>query len=350
LSGGQIKEPEPITGGRGNGGIRKNGTQKSGARIVRILVAIVLTAGLVIFLVNVASPEKLWSVITGVELLPLLAAFAVYMSNNLVRAGRFTAAGAQSTFGALFAVASVHALLVRILPLRSGDLSYAPLLRSVGGGELKTGFAGLIIMRLMDLCVVLLAGFAFLAGGLLPGVRPESQGLILMAVSAAGVVGLYFYLERIGRAGIAVVRFITRNSGIKNFSRLNEKLDAAAEELFRIRNAPSREKAVLFLLTVLYWIHIGFLYFFALWALGLRLTVSGALAVAVFGVAGSMIPLSAIGTFGFQEAGFTVGLVIAGCGQSEAAALGISTSLIVLLSSIMPAIPCAAWIWLRRKN
>jgi len=316
----------------------------------RILVASLLTAGLLGFLVQVASPSRIWEILRSVRWLPLLAGLLVYLSNNLVRAERFRALGAESGLASLYAVASLHAFLLRVLPFRSGDLSYAPLLRAVGGGGLSRGLAGIIVMRIVDMTVLLLALVVFFIGGFLPGAAPGVQTVIMIGFAAGGGLLLYLYLDKVGKAGLAVLGFVLERMTLRRWKGINEKLDRMSEELTAIRNSPPLQRLKLFVLTLLFWIHIVFTYYFALWGLGTRLPIIGILTFGVFGVAGSMVPLSAVGTFGFQEAGFAMGLMAAGVKSAEAVALGLTVSIVTLLLSFTSALPFGSWLLLSRRS
>ncbi len=316
----------------------------------RLVVASLVTAGLLGFLVEVASPARLWAILRDVAWLPLLFALLVYASNNLVRAQRFKVLGANAGLGSLYAVASLHAILLRVLPFRSGDLSYAPLLRAVGGGGLSRGLAGIVVMRLVDMTVLFIVAALFIGSGMLPKAQPGVQNLAMLGFATACLVLLYWRLEAITRAGLAGVAWAVRTLHLQRTERIEQLLGRLGEELAYVRNVPPLEKVKLFTLTLLFWAHNFGVYYLTIYALGARLSAVEMLTFSVFGVAGSMIPLSAVGTFGFQEAGFAVGLMAIGIESRRAVALGLSISILTLLVSFVAAMPFGSWLLLGRRS
>ncbi|MBM4372469.1 MAG: flippase-like domain-containing protein [Deltaproteobacteria bacterium] len=276
---------------------------------------------------------------------PWIAGAGLWMGVYAVRTARFRRLAPRTRPATMFWITAVHTLLLRLLPFRTGELSYGLLVRRAGTAGLGESLLGLLLLRIMDATAVMLVFIAtLLAFG---GAYLGDRGFGLVAAAAAGVAGAagILLLPRLLRGLSAVLR---RGAGA-----LGSRAAAARSLLVRgeavvasLEAVGPRTLVVLGALSVLQWL-LTFAAFYAILAafsvpVGPARTVLGATAAVVSGV----LPIGGIGSFGTLEAGWALGFVLVGLDEGTAVATGFGVSLSTLAWSILPGV--AGWILLGR--
>ncbi|MDD5309523.1 MAG: lysylphosphatidylglycerol synthase domain-containing protein [Deltaproteobacteria bacterium] len=299
-------------------------------RVVRIAVAAAFTAAIVALAASTLSVESLSKAFSSVTLVPALLALGAYVAVNTVRACRFLLSGARVPFRVLFCIAAVHSALLRVMPLRSGELAYGILLKRTGGGGFGAGVATILMIRILDFATILPVGAAILALGLVRA----SSGLAIAAVVVAGVgLGALFFL--LGPVSRAVARFMSARSPDGFLAR-------TASTLAETYGLPLGRRVALMAITLGLWALILGWFFLSLYACGIRLGAVHGLVVGVLGVLGSTLPVSLVGTFGPMEGGIALGLAAVGHTPDAAAATALVTSVLTFLANWVLALP--AWL------
>jgi uncharacterized membrane protein YbhN (UPF0104 family) len=301
---------------------------------IRIAVGATFTVAIVWLAAAHLTVEALDQTLMRVALAPALAVLSAYLAVALLRTLRFRVAGARAPLGTLFCIAAVHAALLRVMPLRSGELAYGVLLKRSGGGGFGEGLATIAMLRLLDLATVLPAAAALLALG--PIGLAHHRAPLAILVAAAVLLAVFFALRPLSRALAARLGPGGGEQGLRG------AVARAVTGLARAYDLPLWRRLALVVLTALLWAAVLVWFHLSLQAIGLALSPLEGASVGVLGVLGSVLPVSLIGSFGPMEGGFAVGL--AGLGHPEAAATAesIVASGLTFLSNWAVALP--AWV------
>lgn len=301
-------------------------------RVVRALVGVVFTGVVVWLAATRLTVEILAQTLERLDWAPALTALAAYLAVVLVRAIRFSVAGARAPFPTLLCIAAVHAALIRVMPLRSGELAYGILLKRAGAGGVGEGLASLAMLRLLDLAAVMPIAAAIVAFGPV-GWEGEWAGPVLV-IAGVAMTAVFFTLGPIARA--LAKRFPTE--GVEEPGLVARAVGALASAY----DLPLSRRIGLLALTALIWALVLLLFHLCLWAIGLAPTVLEGASVGVLGVVGSVLPVSLIGTFGPMEGGLALGLAAIGRPEAAAVADSIVVSALVFICNWIAAIP--AWL------
>jgi hypothetical protein len=305
-------------------------------RVVRALVGVAFTGAVVWLASTRLSVDTLVQTVNRVDWIPALVALATYFSIVVVRAARFSVAGARASFPTLFCIAAVHAALLRVMPLRSGELAYGVLLKRSEGGGLGEGLAAIAMLRILDLATVLPAAAAIVALG--PVGWATDWALPALVAAGALMVAVFFALGPIARA---LARRTSSGGEPTERPGLVARAFSALESAYDL---PLCRRLGLLALTVLMWSLVLVWFHLTLWAVGLTPSAIEGASVGVLGVVGSVLPVSLIGSFGPMEGGFALGLAAIGRPEAAAVADSIVVSALTFLANWVAAIP--AWLFL----
>jgi glycosyltransferase 2 family protein len=299
-------------------------------RVVRIAVAAAFTAAIVALAasyLSVGSLEKAFALLSPKW---ALLALGAYVAVNAVRACRFILSGARVPFRVAFCIAAVHSALLRVMPLRSGELAYGILLKRTGGGGFGAGVATILMIRILDFATILPVGGAILALGLVRA----SSGLAVAGVVIVGVaLGVLFFM--LGPVSRAAARWLAARFPGGFVTR-------AATTLSETYELPVRRRIALMALTIGLWALILAWFYLSLCACGVELDAVPGLVVGVLGVIGSTLPVSLVGTFGPMEGGIALGLAAVGHAPAAVAATALVMSVLTFLANWVLALP--AWL------
>ncbi|MGD1148572.1 MAG: lysylphosphatidylglycerol synthase domain-containing protein [Thermoanaerobaculaceae bacterium] len=240
----------------------------------------------------------------------LLAALAGTALLALLRGARLSLlAGGELRLKPSTAVAAVAQLATGVLPLRLGELAMIPLLQAAGLPGAIRGLSVLVLVRVLDLLAVLLWATA---GGALIGGSPEFAGAMLVSMAvvlaAAWVAGMRVIRRLVGRWRRAPG---WRRKALRQLLRVRR-------EVVHLARSPARTCAAV-LLSVLLWAVIWAVTVVLLRAMALTWPPSRVLLGVLGAAIGSSLPISSVGSFGTQEAGWAAAL--AGLGVAPQAAL-----------------------------
>lgn len=310
-------------------------------RGLRIAAGVLVSGGLLALVLSSLDLETAWSRARAASGGWLWSALGVSFAVLLVRGVRFRALTTQAGYVDVTAAIAAQNFLLRITPLRAGELSLPWLLsRRVGESAART-LVALLLVRLADVCVlalvalaaglawfgagqgsalVLLAGVGALLGVLLWRFRPTLRLFLRMSLAAAGRL-------RLDRAPVV--------------QRVAGKLEAAladGEGLDRRRwlvvaGGTGAIAALQFLL-------FGCL----LAAFGSTPDARQLLVGASLAQITGALPLTTVGSFGTHEAGWIAGFVWVGLPLEEAALTAVATQVITLGFAALFALP--AWLYL----
>ena len=316
-----------------------NPSRRPGTRILKLVFAFGGTAVILLLAFKYLSADILLSSLQNLRPIPLSAALGAYVGITAMRAARFTILGRQLGYSNAFAVASVHAALLRVMPLRSGELAYGIMIRRMGRGGFGEGMAAIAVLRLLDLAVLLV--IAAVGVGVRFSALEQYHTTVIVGVAAAAAVSLFFALTPIVRA--LKPRFGTPPEAGKPPIRF--RLLAAMQSATQIS---LKRRAALLMCTFAIWLLMPLWFYLLMLSSGMTIGVLDGFASTVFGLIGSILPLSLIGSFGPMEGGFAFGLTAVGFSPEAAASHAVIISTLALVDNWLVAIP--GWFWILSRS
>ena len=278
----------------------------------------------------------------------LVGAFAMYIGLYAVRALRFKLITPRAPYGTMFSITCVHNFLLRLLPMRTGDLSYAFLAKRAGLAGLGEGLISLVLVRLFDAgtVVVLFGATLALNRGVYRG-DPRVGLVAAGAVLVLGILGVVFFRQLLG-LGAAVLRGGGRLVGADRNERVRRFLDRVESSVRSFASTPARVLFWVAITTTFQWV-LNFLIFFAIMrGFALRVSVAQVVLGGTAAVVSGFLPLGGIGTFGTLEDGWALGFALAGLEPSVAVASAFGFSIVTLLYGA--ALGLVGWIALTRGS
>lgn len=248
----------------------------------------------------------------------LLAALAGTAALAALRGARLAIlAGGKVRLARASAVAAVAQAATGVLPLRLGELAMIPLLQAAGLPGAIRAVSVLVLARVLDVVAVLLWATA---GGAFVGGKPLLAVALLAAVAAL--------LGAAWAALIAGVRRIAarwRGAGGWRRAALRQLL-VVRREIAALARSPVRASAAV-LASLATWAMIWAVTMVLLGAMGLDWPPLPVMAGVVGAALGSAVPITSVGSFGTQEAGWAAALAGVGISPRTALAAGFACHL-----------------------
>ncbi len=303
----------------GAGSPPSGGPPRTRRRLIRGLVSLVVAVALVAGLSLITDLETLTSVLHAVDPTWLALSFLVFCITQTIRAQCFSVLcrphDAKNVVPFL-RVTALHQMLLMVLPLRMGELSYPVLMQRYLGRAIPHGVGDLVIVRLLDL---VLAATCF-GLGLVALPRSATNGSEMLV--AAGVI---VALGVFGLLRLSTVVRLSRKSLLRA-RRLAPRLTRSARRFLRDldhsvhragRKTLASVAALSIAATVTGTVRVGFL--FAAFGVETGLFT----ATLLFGASNvlGLIPLHGFGGLGPKQAGMAGILVILGVAATKAASL-----------------------------
>ncbi len=290
---------------------------------------------LAIVLLLLAQPATVLTLALRARPAWVLAAFSGTLAVTVLRGARLALlAGRAVAPGPATAVAAVSQLASGVLPLRLGELVMVPLLLAVGLPGAAGGFTVLVLARLLDVIAVL--AWTAVAAALIGGNPVFALAALLVfapsAVLAAVLAGRV--LARVARPWR--LRRGWRRRVLTQALRVRRAVAGAAR-------SPGRAWGSL-VCSLLLWGGIWGVTVLLLRGMSLDWPAASVLLGVVGAALGSSVPLSSLGTFGPQEAGWTGALVGAGVPARQALAAGFASHLWVLVFTIVLGLASAVYL------
>lgn len=296
--------------------------------LFKTLLGLAITVALVVFLFRYINLDQLGQMFSQMRWDWCLIGAGLWVLLYVVRATRFVLISPRTPFLTMLAIASVHNFLLRLLPMRTGDLSYGFLVRKSGTAGLGESLLSLLLIRLLDASTVVVLFMVALV--LDQDLYREDRGTSIMvaAVGAVILLAIVLTLPRFMRFSFTVLQHICRATGLLERPRVERLL----EKVGRAVDSFSSTKLTVILrcaaISPLVWL-LTFGTFYAILQtfsipVGYVQTILGATAAVVT----SFLPIGGIGSFGTLEAGWTLGFVLVGLDQSQAVASGFGVSIV----------------------
>lgn len=216
-------------------------------------ISLLVSIGLMIYILLQIDFTEFWGIATGIPLWGVIGAFIAYVLLNIFRAIRFRTfiPEPRPSFWEMIPIVLYHNFLTRVLPFKTGEISYVLLLKRHLNQPVSEGISSLLSARLFELGLVLLGG----AFGLLSVTTGETGAhrweyfIILIALLVVYAFLLYHsgaILRRMAKLWQrwAAPRLVRRFPKIEG--RIEEKLHEFAEQFERIHDPRLLLSAVIF--------------------------------------------------------------------------------------------------------
>jgi uncharacterized protein (TIRG00374 family) len=312
----------------------------------RALVGVLITGALIYFLGSFIDRDDIAQVTSRASWPLLTAGLGLYLLLYVIRAWRFIVIAPKTPFGVMLCIAALHNFLLRVMPLRTGDISYAFLVRRAGTAGFGDSLLGLLLLRMLDVTAVISLFGATLALNAAIYQADAHQGVLIAALATVVGGALVLAFPKLLRWGTAMTRRVLQLLRLNDQRRIRhvmEQLESAVEGQEQLR---ARSLAAAAVLTLINWL----LNYAIVWLLMRAIAVDVSLAQAVLGstaaTVSAMLPLAGIGSFGTLEAGWTLGFVLVGLPRADAIVSGFAFSLVTFGYAILLA--AVAWLALDR--
>lgn len=316
--------------------------------LIKALIGGAITVGLVLFLLRYVQLDKLGQMLANPDWYYMAQGFALWLLLYLVRTVRFVLLAPRTPYLTMLCIASVHNFLLRLLPMRTGDLSYAFLLRRAGTAGLGQGLLGLLLLRLLDATtVVVLFGVALVMH------QGSYQWDRWLGVGVAGGAAVLFIavvlnLGRMLNLGLAMASWLARTTGLAARPRVEATLARIADAVASFAETSPWVILQVSGVTVVVWLLTFGAFFSIMRAFSMPVGFSQTVLGATAGVVVGFLPVGGLGSFGTLEAGWTAGFTAVGLQLEDAALSGFGVSLTTFAyASLMGLL---GWIGLSRVS
>lgn len=311
-------------------------------------LGLVISLALFRLLFEFVDFEDLGALFVNLRWGPWLLGWVLWMGVYAARTVRFRLLAPRTPPGTMFWITSVHTLLLRVLPFRTGELSYGILVKRAGTAGLGESLLGLLLLRIMDATTVVTVFSVTLAAWGGSYVGDHHVGLAVAAGAAVLGILAILALPRLLRVAVTTARSLTAALRIDKVRPVARILEGGAGAVDAFASIGRPTLARLGLVSLVQWL-LTFGAFYAILSafstpVGPAETVMGATASVVSG----FLPVGGIGTFGTLEAGWAIGFVLVGLDEATAVATGFGVSLSTLGYSILPGL--LGWFALGRSG
>ena len=323
--------------------------------LLKAVVGLVITAALVWFLAGFVEPEQLRHMVQETCLDLCLVGLALWVLLYAARTVRFKLLAPKTPWLSMFCISALHNFFLRLLPLRTGDISWAFLIRRAGAAGLGESLLNLVLVRILDmLCVLVIFCLALAADlasaeGVYAGDR--TSGLMLAGAASAVVLVIVLLLRRFFSLMFNIGNRLLELLGLQKkptVARLWANVEQAVDSFTSVR------PGVVWLATLASlanWVVMYAIFGVLLHAFGMPVNVSQTVLGATGGVVSGFLPIGGIGSFGTLEAGWTFGFVMVGLTRSQAVTSGFGVSVITFgYSVLLAAVTWPLLNWLARRG
>lgn len=303
---------------------------RASRRVARVAVGVALSALLIGLLLSQIDPARAIALVLGADPVLLSVGAALYGSLVVLRSLRYRVIAPDVPMRTLLTVHAVHALLLRLMPLKTGELGFAWLMARSNAGGFSRNLLGLVMLRVLDLTTVL---SLFTLGLVLFGSASFARGQLSLAplIAAAVVAALApLYLRGLLRAAARLLDLVLALTRLERVEPVARAQRSVRESIAWSDALPRRALVVATGLTTVQWLVNYVLFFVLLEAMAVDVTVAQAVLGGSGSVLGSLLPVAGVGTFGPLEAGWAVGFVATGMDAETAIASGFGFSVISL--------------------
>ena len=311
------------------------------------MLAIALSAGILAFLARQVDVDDVREVLVGADPAGLAVGLALYALLQAIRAVRYKLLAPAATMRVLVGAHCVHALLLRVMPMRTGELGFAWLMRRSGAAGFTESLVGVLLVRVLDLtsvlavfCIALLLSSGTFAAG-----SASTAG----AVAVGAIAGLApLYLQPLLALAHRVLHAVIGATGLARFERVARGSRSLTSAVEGARRIPLSVLWQVMGLTVVQWGVSFALIAVLLHAMGLDVSIAQAVLGGTGSIFGGLLPLAGVGSFGPLEAGWSLGFAAVGVAAEDAIASSFGYSVISFVYAAL--VGALGWIGLPRPE
>lgn len=262
-------------------------------------------------------------------------AFGFYVAIYLFRAIRFMFLTPGAPFATMLWITCVHNLMLRIMPLRLGELAYGVLTQRAQLSGLGQSMLSLIFIRLIDSTMVIVLFAISLAYD--HGQYRGNLAISLIASLCLIVVGIVFILafapllRCVGR----MLVWLSTLPIWKAVTQISSRISQLGEFFISQATIPPHIVYSASGITFLQWIFNFLVMYAILRSLRCDISIARTILGGTASVVTGFLPISGIGSFGTFEAGWTLGFILVGLEAAQAASTGFVVSVVTFLFAVM---------------
>ena len=304
----------------------------------KAILGLVITLALFRFLFEFVDFEDLGALFINLRWAPWLLGWVLWMGVYGARTVRFRLLAPRTSPGTMFWITSVHTLLLRLLPFRTGELSYGVLVKRAGTAGLGESLLGLLLLRVMDATAVVIVFSVTLViwGGSYVGDRHVGFAM----AAGTGILGLLVILAmpRLLLAAVSAARSLAATLRLDGLQPVARALKGGANAVSAFARIDRSTLACLGLVSLVQWLLTYGAFYAILTAFSTPVGPAQTVLAATASVVAGFLPVGGIGTFGTLEAGWAIGFVLVGLDEATAVATGFGLSISTLGYSVLPGL------------
>ena len=317
----------------------------------RLILSILITAGIVLILLLQISLRDLYHLLRTIDPFWLALGSIAYLLANLFRALRFRwlIHSKNVRLSDLFRITSFYHLSLMVLPSKLGELSYPYLLNRMSGSSVTEGLASLVVSRVYDFFIILLTLLSVSIGyQTLFKVNPFVLiPFVILLIFL--IVFVFFYISRLLKWFSNILGKISNRAGSRHASFVSwtqKKMDEIAEDFDSIK---ARKTYLPVTLTSLAsWAMIFFTFYAYMIGFGIDVSSTKLILGSTIAVIGNALPVSGIGNWGTLEAGWATGFLMVGLSKEKAIATGFGIHILVFVVCALISFFC--WATLKKQK
>lgn len=312
------------------------------SKSIKSILTVIITLIVAIIFIIYIDWIKLGNIVKKFSIGDLILLAFLYFMTYLVRSIRFKAILMQDSLSLinLLQITMKHGFYNRILPARSGELSYVYLITRNNQVSVEKALSSLVIVRIYDILTALII-FNFVV--LTFYKHLVNQALLLLSIFALIILLLILvYLNRIiSLSSKIALKFIEpKKESVETLYRMTLKISSFLRNASDYVSILQKSRSVLFVILLtsfLIWIIIFIYFYIFLINIGMDISFYQTIFGSTFSNLTNVLPISAIGGFGTMETGWVLGFRLIGVETSEALSVGVSVNLLtfVLISGFM---------------
>jgi hypothetical protein len=296
--------------------------------LIKVLLGLVITFSLFWVLFRYIEIEQLGRLLASMRWSWCLAGLGFWVALYCARSVRFVQLAPRTPYLTMLSIAAVHNFLLRLLPMRTGDLSYGFLVRRAGTAGLGESLLGLLLLRVLDGTTVMVLFVVSLVLDRGVYVQDRTRGLLWAGAGVLLCLALVASLGRLLRLGLGLARGLARGLGLERRAGVQRLLDRVAESVERFGTLRRVTVLQLGLTSLGVWLLTYGGFFAIMRAFSTPVGYARIVLACTAGVVVSFLPVGGIGTFGTMDMGMAFGLILVGVERSQAVASGIGLSIV----------------------
>lgn len=296
--------------------------------LFKALIGALITAALLAFLFRYVKWEQVSELSKNANWwLLAFALLPVYQLLYFFRAKRFLLLAPKTSLSVMLCITAIHNFMLRILPMRSGELSYAFLVKRAGTSGLGEGILDIFLLRILDATAVVIIFSFTLAFNQATYHGDATIGFIVSGLIAFFGILITIYFNELLLFGFRIFDFffnLIRLNRVTKLASLRNKLQNVLQSYSKLNQ---KQIFALSGLTMILWIINFIMVYLILISFNLPISFTQAVLGGTAATVAAFLPLGGIGTFGLLEAGLTLGFMLAGIDRSLAVASSIAFSI-----------------------